>query len=121
MSATTDSTGIAFGSRRAGVGGRTSCATSSGTSPSSSANRCSPRTATTARAADVADTGGAAPPPPPPPPAERGQDPGDVGLRDLAHAPHAGRVQVLGVPPQVPPVGGDRVGGETALDGEVVE
>ena len=33
-------------------------ATSSVTSPSSSANRCSPRTATTARAADVADSGG---------------------------------------------------------------
>ena len=58
ISATTDSTGTALGSRRAGVGGRTSCATSSGTRPSSRANRCSPRTATTARAADVADSGG---------------------------------------------------------------
>ena len=53
MSASTDSTGMALGSRRAGVGGFTSWATSWGISPSSSANLCMPRTATTARAADV--------------------------------------------------------------------
>src|SRR3954447_15870888 len=118
MRATTDSTGIAFGSRRAGVGGLTSCATSSVTSPSSSAKRCNPRPATTARAADVADSGRGARAPPR---ARGGQEPGHVGLGDLPHAPYTGGGEVLRVPARVAPVGGDRVRGQPAFDGEVVQ
>ena len=46
-----------LGSRRLGVGGLTARATSTPVRPSDAAKRCSPRTATTARAADTADSG----------------------------------------------------------------
>ena len=52
---------------------------------------------------------------------QRGEEAGDVGLGHLAHALDAGRGQVLGVAPQVAAVGGDGVGGQAALDGQVVE
>ena len=57
-SRSTSSTGSAFGSRRGAAGGLTSRAGSSSTSPSRTANLCSPRTATSARAADDAASGG---------------------------------------------------------------
>ncbi|SKS73736.1 Uncharacterised protein [Mycobacteroides abscessus subsp. abscessus] len=57
-SASTCSTVRLFGSRRLGVGGFTARATSVGASPSMAANRCSPRTAINARAAEDADSSG---------------------------------------------------------------
>ena len=42
-------------------------------------------------------------------------------LRDLLRTADALVGQVLDVPPEIPPVGGDRVAREPALDGQVVE
>jgi hypothetical protein len=53
--------------------------------------------------------------------AQRGEEPGHVGLGDLPQPADAGRGQVLGVPAQVTAVGGDRVGRQPALDREVVQ
>ena len=50
--------GSAFGSRFAGAGGRTAADGSTAVSPSRTANRWKPRTATTVRAAEPAPSGG---------------------------------------------------------------
>jgi hypothetical protein len=54
----TSATEMAFGSRRGGAGGRTGRAGSCPASPSAAANACIPRTATTARPAELAASGG---------------------------------------------------------------
>jgi hypothetical protein len=53
--------------------------------------------------------------------AEGGEEPGDVGLRDLAQPTDPAGREVLGVAAQVTAVGGDRVRRQTALDGQVVQ
>ena len=52
---------------------------------------------------------------------QRGQEPGDVGLRDLAQGADAGRGQVPNIAAQVAAVGRDRVRREPALDRQVVQ
>ena len=56
-SRSTSGTEIALGSRRGGAGGRTWRAGSLPASRSAAANACSPRTATTARPAELAASG----------------------------------------------------------------
>ncbi len=113
----TCSTDSARGSRRAGAGGRTSRDGSPDVSPSRCANRCSPRTATTARPADVAASGRwslvAL--------AQRGEEVGDVGLAHGGQVVDAAGREPVDVAAQVAPVGQQGVGRQPALDREVVE
>jgi hypothetical protein len=52
---------------------------------------------------------------------ERGEETGHVGPGDLPEPAHPGGREVLGVAAQVTAVGGDRVGRQAALDGQVVQ
>ena len=53
--------------------------------------------------------------------AQRGQEVAHVGLGDLAQVVDAAQGEVLGVAPQIPPIGAQRVGGDATLDRQVVE
>ena len=110
-------TGNAFGSRRAGVGGRTSREGSALTVPSASRNRCQPRAATTARAADDGASGGSVGGARP----QVDQEVRDVLRGDLGDRRPAGQGQELQVALQIPAIGQQGVAGDAALDGEVVE
>ena len=115
--ASTSARGSALGSRLAGVGGFTPLAGSTSASPSASANLWNPRTATTVRAAHVELSGGwsaAAL-------AQRDEEGRDRRLGDRVQRVETGGVEVLEVAPQVAPVRRERVGGQPALDRQVVE
>ena len=97
-SASTSSIVRLLGSRRPGVGGRTARATSSSARPSAAANRCQPRTAISARAADTADSAAL---PDRIPAAQRRQEFADVVLTDLGQIVDSTVRQVLGIAAQV--------------------
>ena len=53
--------------------------------------------------------------------AQRGQKVAHVGLGDLAQVVDAAQGEMLGVTPQIPPVGAQRIGGNPTLDRQVIE
>ena len=102
---------------RGGAGGRTPLAGSDPASPSATANACSPRTATTARPAELAASGRCSPSPSRSP--ARNAATSSVVTSPITVRPRAASGR--GVPEQVPPVGLQRVRGQAALHRQMVE
>ena len=115
--ASTSESGSALGSRLAGAGGFTPLAGSRSVSPSATANRWNPRTATKVRAADVELSGGCSASPS----RSRIRKPETVSSVIEAEIVDAGVRQVLQVAAQVAPVRSEGIGRESLLDRQVVE